>query len=111
MKKESALDEVLDGIDLSEKTELGEVAQNIFSKGAGRTNLTDDEICLCLINDLIFKGLKMDKLNPVESFLELKKSQGGWSVNKMIEGVSGLANVRGGGMIGEGVKNLFRPRQ
>ena len=104
------LDDVIERFDLSESTELGEVAQNIFKNVAGRTNLTNDEICLCLINDLIFKGLKMDNLNPVNGFLELKKSQGGWSVNKMVESVGGMLNNRSGGLIGDGFKNLFKPK-
>lgn len=107
---EKDLDDMLRNMDLSEKTELGEVAQNIFHPGAGRTNLTDDEIALCLINDLVFKGLNMDDLNPVDKFIELKKSKQGWSVNKMVESVSGLAQVRSGGLVGERLNGLFRQR-
>jgi len=111
-QKKDSLDEVLNKVDLSEKTEMGEVANNIFQKGAGRTNLTDDEVCLVFINNAIFKGLGLNHLNPVDSFMELKKSHNGWSTEKFVQSTSGLANMRSGGTFGMAIKEkLFSPRQ
>lgn len=110
-KDENSLDHVLDNVDLSEKTEMGEVANNIFQRGAGRTNLSEEEGALCFINDAIFKGLQLDDLNPVENFMEIKKSVKGWSTEKFVQGMGGITNSRSGGMLG-GIKDaLFKPRQ
>ena len=111
MPKEN-LDQVLDKVDLSQKTEMGEVAQNVFEAGAGRTNLSEDEICLVFINKLIFKGLNLQELDPTADFMELKKSLLVWSTEKFVEGLGGLQNQRSGGSFGSFVKEvLFRPKQ
>lgn len=109
-KKEAELDDILSGVDLSEKTEMGEVANNVFKKGAGRTNLTEDQVTLVLINDLMFKGLGLDELNPAETFMELKKSLDGWSTQKFVEAVGGMNNQRSGGTFGAVLGNAFKPR-
>ena len=107
---EENLDEVLNKVDLSQKTEMGEVASNVFQSGAGRTNLNPDEVALVFINKLIFKGLNMEELDPTSDFMELKKSMDGWSTNKFIEGLGGVNQNRNGGTLGGVLGGMFKPK-
>ena len=91
------IDDEIKGMDLKEPTEYGEVAKEMFLNTPGRSNFTQDEMVLLFINKAMFKGLNMDDLSPVDDFIELKKSVGGWNVEMFVNGLSGINSVRTGG--------------
>lgn len=110
------LDDIMSKVDLNEKTELGEVAENVFRSSPSRSNISSDEHVLCWINQEIFNGLIKKKgefkdLNPVKSFLELKKSVNGWSTEKFVQSTAGVNDQRSGGLLGSIKNSLFTPRQ
>ena len=103
--KEEKLEGILGSIDLNEKTEMGEVADQLFRNTPSRSNISNDEFILLFINNAEFKGLgkrcpNFAALNPVNDFLEFKKSVGGWNVQMFVESAGGMQNSRAGGSIG-----------
>lgn len=105
------LESILQKLDINDKTETGEMALELFKNTAGRTNITQDEMVLLFINKAMFRGLGLDDLSPVDDFLELKKSVGGFAVQKFVEGVGGMANMRAGGSVGGWMRDRLFSRQ
>jgi len=97
------IDDVLDKIDLNEKTEMEGVADQIFRSTPTRSNITPDEAAACFKCNAIFPTMGMDDENPVNGFLELKKSQSGWSTEKFVQATGGINEQRKGlmGTIGD----------
>lgn len=110
LPEDDSLDEMLDKIDLSEKTEMGQVAEEIFKKGSGRSNISDDETGACFKCNVIFDTLGMQEDNPVDMFLELRKSKLGWATEKFVQSTSGMHDQRAGGMFGNLRDKLFTPK-
>jgi len=112
MAKERTIDDELENIDLSEKTEMEGVAEQIFKEGDSRSNLFQEEIALILTCDLIFPVLGMDRHNPTGNFKNLAKSRKGWSTEKFVEAASRMQNSRSGGTMGGWMKErLFSQKQ
>jgi len=101
------IDDVLDKIDLNEKTEMEGMAEQIFKSTPTRSNITPDEASACFRCNAIFPTMGMGDENPVDGFLELKKSQLGWSTEKFVQAAGGVNDQRKGlmGTIGD---KLFR---
>lgn len=114
MKKESddlSIEEKLDGIDLSEKTEMGDFANQIHMQRPSGSNITDDEASAAFTCNIVFPVIGLSNRNPVSTFLELSKSRKGWATEKVVQGAGGIQNVRSGGSIGGWLKDrLFTPK-
>lgn len=109
--KDAAIDDLVDNVSLTEKTELEGVADQVFKNEAGRTKLSEAEISACFVTKIVFESLGMKQDDPTDQFLELKKSHDGWNMNKFVEATGGAQNARSGGMLGGFLKDrLFTPR-
>jgi len=103
-KKESEnIDDVLASMDLSEKTEMGDLAENIHRARPSGSNLTPDETSANLICKMIFPMLGM-KTNISDVHLELVKSRGGWATEKVVQSTGGIQDQRSGGSMGGWMK-------
>jgi len=90
------LDDILKRANVNEKTEMGEVASELFANTPSRTNITQDEMTLLFVNKALFRGLGIAELSPVNDFIELKKSVGGWNVEQFVRSMGGLNEQRKG---------------
>lgn len=86
----------MDGVDLSEKTELQGVAHEVFLNKPSRSNITHFEASACFVCNVIFPTLGMGEKNPVNQFLDLKKSQGGWATHQFVSAAGGAQEMRAG---------------
>ncbi len=106
------LESIMDNVDMSEKSELQGVAHEIFLNTPSRSNITHFEASACFVSNVIFPTLGMAEENPVNFFLELKKSQNGWSTDKFVHAASGIQDIRSGGSIMMGMKEkLFGKKE
>jgi len=111
------LEKDLDEISLREKSELEGVAEQLFDDTTKdgkssidlKTNLHDEEIGLCLINDSIFRMIEMPELSPTAQFKRLVSSRGGWKTNKFVETATGIREGRESGLNKLG--SLFSKRE
>ena len=107
-----SLDEEIEGLDLTEKTEMEGLAEQVFRTGDERTNIHPAELGLIMACDVHFNSLGIPESNPTNNFKKLAKSRMGWSTNKLIEGLGGVNNMRSGGQFGQFMKErLFTPKQ
>ena len=112
-----ALENDLNEISLKEKSESEGVAEQLFDDSTKegkasidlKTNLADEEIGLCLVNDAIFKIIGMEELSPTAQFKRLVSSRGGWKTNKFVETATGVREGRESGLNKLG--SLFRRRE
>lgn len=110
LPKEENIDDILEGIDLSEKTEMGDFAEQIHRARPSGSNLTPDETSANLVCQIVFPVLGMVD-NISQKHLELAKSRGGWATEKVVQGAGGIQNTRSGGSIGGWMKErLFTPK-
>ena len=106
------IDKLIDDINLNEKTELEGVADQIFKKGVSRTNLNPEEIGMTFTTGIVFDALGMKSKDPTERFMELNKSQQGWSMEKFVQTTNGVNDQRNAGGLGGFIKDrLFKPKQ
>lgn len=105
------IEEIIENVNLTEKSEMEGVADQIFQSSPTRSNITHDETSACFKCNAIFPVMGMDDENPVSDFLELKKSQLGWSTEKFVQCTSGINDQRSGGMFKELGSKLFKPNQ
>jgi len=111
------LEKDLDEISLREKSELEGVAEQLFDDSTKdgkssidlKTNLHDEEIGLCLVNDAIFKLIEMPELSPTAQFKRLVSSRDGWKTNKFVETATGVKDQRESGLNKLG--SLFNRRE
>ena len=116
-----SLDDQLNEINLKDPSELEGVAKQLFEDSRDditglnsidmKTNLIDEEIGLCLINDIIFKSLSLDDLSPTRQFKRLASSRGGWKTEKFVQTASGIRDERSGGSFGNKLAGLFGRRE
>ena len=113
------IEDELNEFNISQKTELEGVADQLFNdkidvKGQSsidmKTNLEDDEIGLCMINDIIFREIDMPELSPTNQFKRLASSRKGWKTEAFVRTAQGTQELRSGGSVGERLKGLFTPR-
>ena len=108
--KEPTLDEVLSKVDLSEKTELGEVTKEFSENKPSSSNLTSDEQKLTWRAKGIYskypKTLKM-----ISDYIDLKRSVQGWNTQKKVEAITGIQQQRSGGMLSQAWNKMMTPRQ
>ena len=106
------IDDKIEGMDLSEKTEMGDFADQIHKERPSGSNINDDEGSAVLICKTIFPLLGMKDNNIADTFMEVAKSRHGWATEKVVEGAGGIQNQRSGGSIGGWLKDrLFTPKQ
>ena len=108
-------DDVKEGV-VTQRSELEGVAQQIFKddnvdESDKKTNLTDEEIPLCMINDVMFRLFDCDELSPTSNFKRLKSSRNGWKMDMFRQTATGAFEVRGGGGFGEKLGKLFGRRE
>jgi len=110
-EQEQDLESLMDRVDLNEKTELQGVAHEIFLNKPARSNITHFEASACFVSNVIFPTLGMAEENPVNFFLELKKSQHGWATDKFVSAASGVQDIRSGGSMMMGLKEKLFGRR
>ena len=101
---EESIDELVDGLDLSEKTEMGDFAEQIHKPRSSGSNISVDENSAIIICKTVFPVLGMTN-NIADIFLETAKSRGGWATEKIVQGAGGIQNTRSGGSIGGWMKD------
>jgi len=104
-KQDDDLDAIMDQVQLGEKTEMEGMADQIFKASTSRTNLTPDEIGMSFSTGIVFNALGMISHDPTMRFMELKKSQGGWSTEKFVQAAGGVQDQRSGGSMGAWMKD------
>lgn len=105
------LDDIIENMDLSDKTEMGEFADQIHKPRQSGSNITTEESSASLVCKMVFPVLGMNQGNIVDTFLELSKSRNGWATEKVVQGAGGIQNQRAGGSIGGWMKDkLFTPK-
>jgi len=110
LKPEENIDDLIEGIDLSEKTEMGDFAEQIHKPRSSGSNISMDENSAIIICKTVFPVLGMTN-NIADVFLETAKSRGGWATEKIVQGAGGIQNTRSGGSIGGWMKErLFTPK-
>ena len=87
---------IMNNVDLADKTEMQGVAHEIFLNKPSRSNITHFEASACFVSNIVFPTLGMAEQNPVNFFLELKKSQNGWATGKFVETAGGVNEQRSG---------------
>ena len=110
LQEEESIDELVEGLDLSEKTEMGDFADQIHKPRSSGSNISSDENSAIIICKTVFPVLGMTN-NIADVFLETAKSRGGWATEKIVQGAGGIQNTRSGGSIGGWMKErLFTPK-
>ena len=111
MTKDEELDDIVDQVQLGETSEMEGMANQIFKASTSRTNLSADEIGMTFSTGIVFSALGMVNHDPSLRFMELKKSQGGWSTEKFVQAAGGVQDQRSGGSMGAWMKDrLFTPK-
>lgn len=113
-----ALEDELKEINLNQQSELQGVAQELFEDKQDvktgkssidmKTNLDNDEVGLILINDAIFKIIGLEDLSPTGQFKRLASSRQGWKTEAFVRTAQGQSEMRNGGGLMNGFKNMFR---
>lgn len=110
MVKDDNLDDVLENVDLSEKTEMGDFAEQIHRPRPSGSNISPEEASSVIICNEVFRTLGMQN-NLADRFIEVAKSRQGWATEKVVQGAGGIQNTRSGGSIGGWLKDrLFTPK-
>lgn len=100
------LDEVISKVDLSEKTELGEVGKQFNENTPNSSNISQHQSILIWKTKSTLKGLGYQDLDFTDDFIALQKSVGGWNTEKKVEAITGIQKQRGGGFM----ERLFAPK-
>lgn len=110
-EKEQDLDSVLSGVDLSEKTEMGEVTKEFSLNKPSSSNLTSDEQKLIWRAKAIILALSPDNIGILDDYLDSKRSVQGWNTNQKVAAITGIQQQRSGGMLSNAWNKLMTPRQ
>lgn len=104
------IEELVENMDLTDKTEMGEFAEQIHRARPSGSNVTAEESGAVVQCKIIFPVLGM-KNNIADMFMEVAKSRGGWATEKVVQGAGGIQNQRSGGTFGGWIKDrLFTPK-
>lgn len=103
------LDDVLQNVDLSEKTELGEVTREFSENRPSSSNLTSDEFRLVWRARSILRVLSPKSEAIITDFVDMKRSVDGWNTNRKVEAITGVQQQRTG--FGQKFMDMFRPQQ
>lgn len=106
---EENLDDVLNKVDLSEKTEMGEVTKEFSENKPSSSNLTHDEHRLTWRARSILKRLSPRSADIINDFVDSKRSVDGWNTNRKVEAITGIQQQRQG-MMGRVVDKMFGSR-
>ena len=115
-----ALDDDVNELNLKQTSELEGVAEQLFNDSKAkdglssidmRTNLEDEEVGLCLINDMIFKMIGMEELSPTRQFKRLASSRQGWKTEKFVNTAQGVNDRKAGGGFMDNMKSAFGRRE
>jgi len=109
--EEKSLDEVLKGVDLSEKTEMGEVTKEFSLNKPSSSNLTDDEHKLTWRAKSILRRLSPKSMIIIEDYIDGKRSVDGWNTEKKVQAITGIQQQRSGGMLSNAWNKLMVPKQ
>ena len=107
--KDDNLDELMQNIDLSEKTELGEVTKEFSENKPSSSNLSNDEFRLVWRAKSILKVLSPKSAGIIDDFVDMKRSVGGWNTHQKVSAITGIQQQRTG--FGEKFADFFRPKQ
>ena len=106
---EENLDDVLRNVDLSEKTEMGEVVKEFSENKPSASNLTSDEFRLTWRAKSILRRLSPSSTIIIDDFVDGKRSVDGWNTSRKVEAITGIQQQRTG-MMGRFI-DAFKPRQ
>lgn len=76
-----------------------------------KTNLVDEEVGLCMINDIIFSFIDLPELSPTKAFKRLASSRKGWKVESFVKAAQGSQDMRFGGAMMRRMGGMFGGRQ
>lgn len=111
-----SIEDELNEINISQPSELQGMAKELFSdddnasKIDQKTNLTTEEVSLCMINDIIFSSIGMSNLSPSSQHKRLASSRQGWKTEAFVRATQSTNEIRGGGMM-SGLKDMFRMKR
>lgn len=105
--KEENLEDAIKGVDLSEKTELGEVTKEFGENKPSSSNLTSDEHKLTWRAKGIYSKYPKT-LKLISDYIDSKRSVKGWNTEKKVEAIVGVKQDRGGNNM---LTKLFSPKQ
>ena len=108
-KEEPSLDEVLSKVDLSEKTELGEVTKEFSENKPSSSNLSSDEQKLIWRATGIYSRYPKT-LRMIKDYIDTKRSVKGWNTEMKVSAITGIQQQRTGGMLGGFMNKMFAPR-
>lgn len=104
------LDAVLSKVDLSEKTELGEVSKEFSENRPSSSNLTSDEHKLVWRAKSILRRLSPTSLKIIDEYVDSKRSVNGWNTGQKVAAITGIQQQRQG-FGGKIMEKLFTPKQ
>lgn len=108
-KENDSLDEVMSKVDLSEKTELGEVTKEFSENKPSSSNLTSDEQKLIWRAKAIILALSPDNIDILNDYVDSKRSVLGWNTIQKVAAITGVQNQRQG--LGSRIMDkMFSPR-
>jgi len=115
-----ALEDEVKEFSVHQKTELEGAADQIFEdkltqEGLSsidmRTNLTVEELPLCLVNDLVFNIVGCPELSPTRQFKRLASSRNGWKTEKFVQTAQGSNDMKTGTGFMDKMGNLFKRKE
>ena len=109
------LEDDLQQFAVNQKSEMEGVAEQIFedketdgmSSIDMKTNISDEEIGLCLVNDLIFNQLGLKELSPTRQFKRLASSRQGWKTESFVKTTQGINEMQSHRGLRDRLGNLF----
>jgi len=110
-----AIEDELKEFEISQPSEMQGVAKELFdddkdaNKIDQKTNLIDEEIGLCMVNDLIFSEIDMQELCPTKQFKRLASSRRGWKTEAFVR--TAQANNENKAGLGSKFGDMFKQRQ
>ena len=95
-EEEENLDDILKKVDLTEKTELGEVTKEFSQNRPSSSNLSDDEMRLTWRAKCILRRLSPKSVRIIDDFVDLKRSVKGWNTDQKVAAITGVQQQRAG---------------
>ena len=93
---EENLDDILKNVDLSEKTEFGEITKEFSENKPSSSNLTEDEFRLTWRAKSILRRLSPKSVLIIEDFIDGKRSVHGWNTGQKVQAITGVQQQRSG---------------
>jgi hypothetical protein len=104
------LDDVLKGVDLSDKTEMGEVTKEFSENKPSSSNLTSDEQKIIWRLQFILGVVSPQNLKLINNYIDSRRSVAGWNTEMKVQAISGIQQQRSGGMLSNAWNKLMTPR-